>query len=80
LFDVGCSVLVQQTADSRQQAVLFVWLVLIQHTADNRQQTAGGQQSTGAGSSWQTVVKEWQPMKASDTHQDEAGGWPEGRV
>ena len=24
--------------------------------------------------------KEWQPMKASETHQDEAGGRPEERV
>ena len=46
-------------------------------SADSRQQTADKHQSTGAGSSQQTVGKEWQPMKASDTHQDEAGGRPE---
>jgi hypothetical protein len=45
LFDVGCSFLVQQTADSS-----FVWLVGFD-LGDSRQQTSGGQQSTGAGSS-----------------------------
>ena len=68
--------MVQQTTDSRQQQFLFGF-----DSADSRQQTAEEQQqSIGASSSQQTVGKEWQPMKASETHQDEAGGWPEERV